>query len=64
MTNTPLLTLSEACEYLKISRETMLKLLKEAKIGGSKIGGQWRFTPESIENYIISRTIKTKKLIA
>lgn len=57
----PMLTLSEVCQHLKISRETMLKLLKQAKIAGSKIGGQWRFTPEAVENYIKLRTIKTKK---
>lgn len=64
MQESPLLTLSEACQYLRIGRLAMFKLLKGYKIAGSKIGGQWRFTEDAIENYISSRTIKTKKLIA
>jgi len=60
----PLLTLIEACEVLKISRDTMMILIKDFKIAATKIGGQWRFTAEAIEDYVKSRTIKTKKLTA
>lgn len=60
----PLLTLAETCEVLKISRETMLKLLKEHKIAGAKVGGAWRFTEDAIDEYLKSRTIKVKKLVA
>ena len=56
-----LLTLQQVSGLLQVSNDTISRLVKDQKLAGTKIGNQWRFTTEAIENYIKSRTVKTKK---
>lgn len=39
----------EAMAYLRVSRSTLNHLLKQGKIAGSKVGGNWRFTEEELK---------------
>ena len=41
------------CELLGISRNTLCRLLAEKKIGGYRVGGQWRFTQADIDAYLL-----------
>ncbi len=43
-----ILNLVEACDLLQIRKRTMYQLLKENKIPGVKIGGQWRFRRQDL----------------
>ena len=44
-----ILDVGQAAEYLHITRATLYKLAKEKRIPGLKIGGQWRFSKERLD---------------
>ncbi|SRR6266568_2888708 len=46
-----LLTFDEACLYLKVSRSTVYRLLKDGSLKGYKVGdgSHWRFTREQLK---------------
>ncbi|MCF7800532.1 MAG: helix-turn-helix domain-containing protein [Candidatus Marinimicrobia bacterium] len=46
--NEEILDLDTACELLRIRHRTMYTLLKEGKVPGVKIGGQWRFSKKAL----------------
>jgi excisionase family DNA binding protein len=48
------LTLTEACQFLKISRQTFYRLLKDEGLRdhGRKMRGQWRFTRRGLLDWI------------
>lgn len=48
-----LLTVNETCKLLKISRPTLLKLMRKGSIKGFKIGKRvWRIRRSEVEEYI------------
>ena len=48
-----LLTINETCKLLKISRPTLLKLMRKGSIKGFKIGKRvWRIRRSEVEEYI------------
>lgn len=55
-----LLTLSQVCEMLQISRDTMESWIKNGKIAAVKLGRQWRFEQADIDRYIKSRKTPVK----
>jgi excisionase family DNA binding protein len=46
-----ILTVSELSEYLNIHRTTVYRLLKEGKLPGFRVGSDWRFSLEAIEQW-------------
>ncbi len=46
------LTLDELVEYLKLSRTKLYKMAQEAEIPASKIGSQWRFDRQEIDDWV------------
>ena len=46
------MTVSEVSEYLRIGDSTVYKLAKEGKIPARKIGGVWRFSRDSLNEWI------------
>ncbi len=52
--NTPgaVLTIDELSDYLKISKSTLYKLVREGKIPCQKIGRHWRFRKEAIDRWL------------
>lgn len=50
------LTIEELSEHLKISKETIYKMAKTKKIPSSKIGNQWRFNKEIVDQWLVSQT--------
>lgn len=52
-----LLTAEEAANYLRLHVKSLYRLAREGKIPARKVGGQWRFHSESLNNWLkISRS--------
>lgn len=54
-------TKSQVAKMLTVSKVTIAREVKDARLGGIKVRGQWRFTQENIDDYLESRTIKAKR---
>ena len=48
-----LISVSEACERLHVSRNTVYGLLESGDLKGFKVGRMWRIPDRSIWNYMI-----------
>ncbi len=49
------LTLDEVAAYLKVHPSTVYRLLKRRSIPAFKVGSDWRFNQESIDQWIKER---------
>ena len=49
------LTLDELAKYLKLSRTKLYRMAQEGGIPASKIGAQWRFNREEIDDWVTSQ---------
>ncbi len=49
------LTLDELAEYLKLSRTKLYRIAQKGEIPASKIGAQWRFNREEIDDWVTSQ---------
>ena len=45
------ITVGELTEYLRIHRSTLYRLLKRQQLPGFKIGSDWRFNVEAIDEW-------------
>jgi excisionase family DNA binding protein len=45
------MTVNELSEYLRVHRSTIYRLLKKGQIPGFKIGSDWRFNVEAIDQW-------------
>lgn len=50
---TQIMTLKEVAKYLGVHTMTVYRLLKEKKLPGFKVGGQWRTKKEVLDNYLL-----------
>jgi PTS system nitrogen regulatory IIA component len=48
------LTIDELAEYLKMGRTKLYTMAQMGKVPGNKIGSQWRFDREEIDQWIKS----------
>lgn len=48
---TKVLTVNELAEYLRVHRSTIYRLLKKGQLPGFKIGSDWRFNVEVIDEW-------------
>lgn len=48
----PLMTIDELARYMRVSRFTIYRLVKRQFIPGTKIGRQWRFQKEEIDQWV------------
>lgn len=46
------LTLDEACAYLKIPKSSLYKLAKAGRIPCQKVGRHWRFSKEAVDRWL------------
>lgn len=46
------LTIEELAAYLKISKSTLYKLVREGRIPSQKIGKHWRFRKDAIDHWL------------
>lgn len=56
-----LMTLDETREYLRIEKITLYKLVRSGKIPASKVGRQWRFKRDRIDNWLRQQEIAYNK---
>lgn len=54
MTESKWLTLVEICEYLKVSRETVLNWISKKNMPAHKAGRLWRFDASEVDEWIKS----------
>lgn len=47
-------TPQEAAEILKVSKRTILDLIRKKEFPAKKIGGQWRISEDAIKRYLTS----------
>jgi excisionase family DNA binding protein len=45
------ITIGELSEYLRVHRSTLYRLLKKQQLPGFKIGSDWRFNVETIDQW-------------
>jgi excisionase family DNA binding protein len=50
------ITISELSEYLRVHRSTLYRLLKKQQLPGFKIGSDWRFNIETIDQWRMQQT--------
>ncbi len=46
------MTMEEIAEYLKVSKETIYKMAQKGQLPGSKIGNQWRFNRQVVDEFL------------
>ena len=51
-----ILTVSELSEFLKIHKSTVYRLLREEGLPGIRIGSDWRFSVDAIEQWLRDHT--------
>jgi excisionase family DNA binding protein len=49
------ITVGELAEYLHVHRSTLYRLLKKQQLPGFKIGSDWRFNVEAIDQWRLQR---------
>jgi excisionase family DNA binding protein len=54
------LTISEVSEYLRVSRQTIYRMLRRGDIPAFRIGGDWRFNIEDLGHWIEKRSLARK----
>lgn len=52
-----LLTLKEACQYLRISKTTLYRFMADGRIEGYKIGRLWKFSLGDLRSFVKSRKV-------
>ena len=55
MTQGKYLTVAELSEFLQIHKTTIYRLLRQRKLPGFRIGSDWRFSLEAIEEWVRDR---------
>ena len=52
------LTVRELSHYLRVNPSTIYRLLKEGQFPAFKVGADWRFSLEEIEQWLVEREKK------
>ncbi|MEK6749949.1 MAG: helix-turn-helix domain-containing protein [Pseudomonadota bacterium] len=52
ISSSDVMTLDELSVYLKIPKSTLYKLVQEGRLPGQKIGKQWRFGKQGIDQWL------------
>lgn len=47
-----LLTASETARMLRVTRQTVARMIADGRIRASRVGGQWRISKEWLERYL------------
>ncbi len=53
--------ITKAAEYLRIKKWTLYRLAKKGKVPGIKVGGQWRFKKDVLDNMFYSAASGKRK---
>lgn len=57
-----ILTFDEAKEYLRTTSSTLYRLVQNGVVPASKMGGQWRFKKDRLDDWLSDQEIKFKKV--
>ena len=60
---TELMTLEEVATYLRVTKKTIYRLLRQRKIPASKVGHQWRFDKASIDEWLRQNPVEARGTI-
>ena len=55
-TDSKVLTVGELSDYLRVHRSTIYRLLKKGQLPAFKIGSDWRFTTDAIDQWRLRQT--------
>ena len=47
-----LMTLGEVADYLRLSKDTVYRMAQSGRIPASKVGTQWRFRHEDVDDWL------------
>ncbi len=50
--NQEMMTVDEVAQYLRVSRSTVYRLLRDGEVPASKVGGYWRFRRHVIDRWL------------
>jgi len=57
-TPSPIMTVAEVAQYLRVNRNTLYKLIRRGQIPVFKIGSDYRFDKNEIEKLMADRQVK------
>lgn len=46
------MTVKEVAEYLRLAESTVYRLVKNGSLPGRKLGGNWRFSRKSLDEWL------------
>ena len=55
MTNRPYLSIQEVARRFRVNTTTVYRLVKEGRLPAFKVGNQWRFSEERLQQWIADR---------
>lgn len=58
-----LMTLEEVADYLRVTKKTIYRLLRQHKIPASKVGHQWRFEKARIDEWLHQNPVEARGTI-
>ncbi len=58
-----LMTIEEVADYLRVTEKAVYRLLKRGHIPATKVGRQWRFEKNSIDEWLRQHSVGTKAAI-
>ena len=56
------ITVGELAEYLRVHRSTLYRLLKRQQLPGFKIGSDWRFNVEAIDEWRMQQSMALNEI--
>jgi len=56
---TELMTVEEVASYLRVTERTIYRLLKRGRIPATKVGHQWRFDKDAIDEWLHQHSVGT-----
>jgi len=51
----PILTVREVAQYLRVHQTTVYRLLKRHKLPAFQVGSDWRFNREEIQRWMVNQ---------
>ncbi len=58
-----LMTVEEVASYLRVTEKTVYRLLKQGRIPATKVGRQWRFDKNSIDEWLHQNSVGVRATI-
>lgn len=56
-----ILTVKQVSNYLKLADSTVYRLAQDGKLPGRKLGGNWRFSRQRLDDWLQNTTAQSSK---